>query len=67
MAIARQAGRRFCPVAVNALIAGRHEQFHGGLDVRENLAQPDAPARLDAERLARGTQLAIDYRFVTIS
>ena len=67
MAIARQAGRRFCPVAVNALVAGRLEQFHGGLDVRENLSQPDAPARVDAERLAKGSQLAIDYRFVTIS
>jgi HD-GYP domain-containing protein (c-di-GMP phosphodiesterase class II) len=67
MAMARQAGGRFCPVAVNALVAGRLEQFDVGLDVREVLAQPDAPARLDAERLAKASPLTIDYRFVTIS
>ena len=27
MAIAREAGRRFCPVAVNALVAARLERF----------------------------------------
>jgi len=67
MAMARQAGGRFCPVAVNALVAGRLEQFDVGLDVREVLAQPDAPARLDAQRVAKASPLTIDYRFVTIS
>ena len=67
MAIARDAGRRFCPVAVSALIAARLEQFDTGLDVREMLAQPDAPADLTADRLARGRPLAVDYRFVTTS
>ena len=67
MAIARDAGRRFCPMAVNALAAARLEQCDAGRDVRDLLAQPDGPARLDAEDLARSRPLAIDYRFVTIS
>jgi len=67
MAIAREAGRRFCPVAVNALIAGRLEQFDAGLDVREMLAQPDAPVNVTTDRLAQARPLAVDYRFVTTS
>jgi hypothetical protein len=31
------------------------------------MAQPDGPAHVDAEGLARSRPLAIDYRFVTIS
>ena len=67
MAIAREAGRRFCPVAVNALIAARLEQFDAGLDVREMLAQPDAPADRDRRSAGQGPPLAVDYRFVTTS
>ena len=67
MAIAREAGRRFCPMAINALVAARLEQFDAGLDVREVLVQPDAPAHVDADRLAKGSPLGIDYRFVTVS
>jgi hypothetical protein len=67
MAIAREAGRRFCPMAVNALVAARLEQFEAGLDVREVLAPPDAPAHRAADRMPKARALAIDYRFVTIS
>ncbi len=67
MAIARQAGRRFCPMAVNALVAARLERFLAGQDDREVQAQPESPVHLDADRLARADRLVIDYRFVTTS
>lgn len=66
MAIAREAGRKYCPVAVNALLAAGLEHLSAVagdamLDVRS-----DAPARVSAERLA-GAVLGPDYRFVTTS
>lgn len=67
MAIAREAGRRFCPLAVNALVAARLEACDPVMDVRQVVAQPESPADVDAGRLANARPLAIDYRFVTIS
>jgi hypothetical protein len=67
MAIAREAGRRFCPMAVNALVAARLEHCTAGLDMSDAVARPDGPAVVDADRLARSRRLTIDYRFVTIS
>jgi hypothetical protein len=67
MAIARQAGRRYCPMAVNVLIAARLERFDVGASVGDVLAQPEGPARIDSERLAAARPLEIDYRFVTTS
>ena len=46
MAIARDAGRRFCPIAVNALMAGRLESFDGSPVSGARMAMPDAPVRL---------------------
>lgn len=67
MALAREAGRRFCPVAVTALMAGRLEQLDAAMDVREEGARPDARAQVDGERLAAARPLAVDYRLVTTS
>jgi HD-GYP domain-containing protein (c-di-GMP phosphodiesterase class II) len=66
MAIAREAGRRYCSMAVNALVAARLEQLADSED-RETGAIPDTRVCLDAERLAKAGALPIDYRFVTTS
>jgi hypothetical protein len=66
MAIAREAGQRFCPMAVNALVAARLEHC-GAVGVNDAVAQPDGPAAVDADRLRGSRRLTIDYRFVTIS
>jgi hypothetical protein len=67
MAIAREAGRRYCPVAVNALIAARFERIQPGLVVEDLGARPETPARVDGGRLGAGTLLRVDYRLVTTS
>jgi HD-GYP domain-containing protein (c-di-GMP phosphodiesterase class II) len=67
MALAREAGRRFCPVAVMTLIAGRPEQVDAGLDVRDLSALPESLARLDADRLDAARPMTTDYRLVTTS
>ena len=66
MAIAREAGRRFCPMAVNVLVAARLEHCEA-VDVGGGVARPDGPACVDADRLRGSRRLTIDYRFVTIS
>jgi hypothetical protein len=67
MALAREAGRRFCPVAVTALIAGRPEQLDAAVDVCGEGARPDGRADIGGERLAAGRPLTVDYRLVTTS
>jgi len=66
MAIARDAGRRYCPVAVNALVAARLDRPGDTRVVREASWQPETRADVDGDRLA-GARLAVDYRLVTTS
>ena len=66
MAIAREAGRRYCPVAVNALVAARLARPGDTRVVRETSWRPDTRADVDGERLA-GARLGADYRWVTTS
>ena len=67
MAIAREAGRRFCPAAVNALIAARLDRVESSWDVTEAGVQPEGPVEADGGRLERARLLTIDYRLVTTS
>jgi hypothetical protein len=67
MAIAREAGRRLCPVAVTALMALAIEQVD---DVAERaLAEvlPDSRAAIDQSRIDAASWWRIDYRLVTNS
>jgi hypothetical protein len=66
MAIARDAGRRYCPVAVNALVAARLDRPGDVRDVRETSWQPETRADVEGSRLS-GSRLRADYRFVTTS
>jgi hypothetical protein len=66
MAIAREAGRRYCPVAVNALVAARLDRPGDVRDVRDSSWQPDTRADVSGERLG-GVRLRADYRLVTTS
>jgi hypothetical protein len=66
MAIAREAGRTYCSVAVNALQMARLELVTSPAAGVELGIHSDAPARVDASRLA-GARLEADYRFVTTS
>jgi hypothetical protein len=67
MAIAREAGRRYCPLAVNALVAVRPEL----LDEAGERAQADVTvggrADIDRSRLDAARRWKVDYRFVTTS
>jgi hypothetical protein len=67
MAIAREAGRRYCPLAVNALIGIRPEL----LDEAGERALADVTvggrADIDPSRLDAARPWQIDYRFVTTS
>jgi hypothetical protein len=67
MAIAREAGHRFCPAAVNALVVARLDRFDAACDLSGPAPQPDGRATVDAERLASGRPVTIDYRLVTTS
>lgn len=66
MAIAREAGRKYCPVAVNALLAARLEGLGVTIDDRDLGVRSDGPVRVAADRLD-GSRVRIDYRFVTTS
>ena len=67
MAIAREAGRRFCPLAVNALMALRPEQLdEAGERAMEDVA-PGGRASVDPSRFEAGRPWRVDYRFVTSS
>ena len=67
MAIAREAGRRYCPLAVNALMGVRPEL----LDEAGEKAVVDATLSgrvdIDSSRLDAATPWQVDYRFVTSS
>ena len=65
MAIARDAGRRFCPVAVNAVLAARLEKLAVVTDEADLDIRSDSPALIGSERV--GARFAPDYRFVTTS
>jgi HD-GYP domain-containing protein (c-di-GMP phosphodiesterase class II) len=67
MALAREAGRRFCPVAVTALMAGRLEHLDAALDVHGERGGPDGAVRVEADRLGAAQTLRADYRLVTTS
>jgi hypothetical protein len=66
MAIAREAGRKYCPVAVNALLTARLELLASPAADADLTIHSDGPARVEADRL-EGPRLAADYRFVTTS
>ena len=66
MAIARHAGERYCPAAVNALLAAGMN----GLDVLwdgRHAAEPDTRAMPEGDALADGEPVRVDYRLVTTS
>src|SRR5262249_6687383 len=67
IAIARDAGRRYCPRAVNALMAVRPET----LDEAGERALPEVTlegrADVDSSRLDAARFWKVDYRFVTTS
>jgi hypothetical protein len=65
MAIAREAGRRFCPVAVNAVLAARLEKLAVTTDEADLDIRSDSPARVGSERVS--SRFTPDYRFVTTS
>lgn len=66
MAIAREAGRRFCPLAVNALMMVQPELVD---DANRELAEvtPCGRADIDVSRLHAASPWKIDYRLVTTS
>jgi hypothetical protein len=66
MAVAREAGRKYCPVAVNALLTARLELLNSAAGNADLTVRSDGPARVDAERLG-GPRHQADYRFVTTS
>ena len=67
MVIAREAGRRYCPLAVNALMGARPEL----LDEAGEKAVVDATLSgrvdIDRSRLEAAIPWRVDYRFVTTS
>ena len=68
LAIAREAGRRFCPVAVNALNAIRLERLDDGSGAGlVGAGRPDGPADGAAGRLTTARRWQSDQRFVTSS
>jgi HD-GYP domain-containing protein (c-di-GMP phosphodiesterase class II) len=67
MAIAREAGRRFCPAAVNALIAAGLERVSPGRDVRDVSSMPETRVAPETVRAAGMSPMTIDYRLVTTS
>ena len=66
MAIAREAGRKYCPVAVNALLTARLELLTSPLADASLSIHSDGPVRIEVDRL-EGPCLRADYRFVTTS
>jgi response regulator RpfG family c-di-GMP phosphodiesterase len=67
MAIAREAGRQFCPLAVNALMMTEPELADD--DAERELAEvtPCSRADIDVSRLEAAAPWRIDYRLVTTS
>jgi hypothetical protein len=67
MAIAREAGRRYCPLAVNALMALRPERMDEAAERGMAEVAPGGRANIDASRVDAARPWAVDYRFVTSS
>jgi HD domain len=67
MVIAREAGRRFCPLAVNALMALRPERMDEAAERAMGEVAPGGRAAVDPSRLEAAARWRADYRFVTTS
>jgi hypothetical protein len=66
MAIGREAGRKYCPMAVNALLMARLELLTSPSADADLRIHSDGPVALDGDRL-EGSPFRADYRFVTTS
>lgn len=67
MAIAREAGRRVCPLAANALMMVQPELVDEDADRALTEVTPCGRADIDVSRLAAAAPWQIDYRLVTRS
>jgi response regulator RpfG family c-di-GMP phosphodiesterase len=67
LAIAREAGRRFCPLAANALMMVRPELLDEDADRAVAEVVPCGRADVDASRIEAASPWRIDYRLVTTS
>jgi response regulator RpfG family c-di-GMP phosphodiesterase len=67
LAIAREAGRRFCPLAANALMIVQPELVDEDADRALSEVTPCGRADIDASRLDAAAPWRIDYRLVTTS
>jgi HD-GYP domain-containing protein (c-di-GMP phosphodiesterase class II) len=67
LAIAREAGRRFCPLAANALMMVQPELVDEDADRAVAEVTPCGRADIDVSRLDAAAAWRIDYRLVTTS
>ena len=67
IAIARDGGRRFCPVAVTALMATRLDRIDDVAERALTEVLPEGRAVVDQSRIDAATPWRADYRFVTNS
>lgn len=67
MAVAREAGRRYCPLAVNALMALRPETLDDAAERGMADVVPGGRADVDPTRFDTARPWRADYRFVTSS
>jgi response regulator RpfG family c-di-GMP phosphodiesterase len=67
MAIAREAGRRYCPLAVNALMGARPQLLDDSAERALAEVTLGGRADIDPSRLDAARPWTIDYRFVTTS
>jgi response regulator RpfG family c-di-GMP phosphodiesterase len=67
LAIAREAGRRFCPLAANALMIVRPEVLDEDAERAVADVVPCGRAEIDPSRIEAASPWRIDYRLVTTS
>ena len=67
IAIAREGGRRFCPVAVTALMALRLDRIDDVAERALTEVVPEGRASVDQSRIDAAKWWRADYRFVTSS
>lgn len=67
MVIAREAGRRYCPLAVNALMGVRPERLDEAGERALAYVTVGGRADIDPSRLDAARPWKVDYRFVTTS
>jgi len=67
IAIAREGGRRFCPVAVTALMALRLDRIDDVAERALTEVVPEGRAAVDQSRIDAAKWWRADYRFVTNS